>query len=81
MVTKDGLIRDLTTVLSKIVSNERQVDPDTLVVADIFNARFHKIFDPKESLSAVMDRDDIFVYELPMLQKIDTEKTTTNSRM
>lgn len=84
VLAKDGQICDLTSQLAKIVSNETHVDPNTLVVADIFNARFHKIFSPNESLSSIMDRDDIFVYELPMLRKrmVDNEQEiTTESEM
>ncbi|XP_037540524.1 ubiquitin carboxyl-terminal hydrolase 11 [Nematolebias whitei] len=35
-----------------------------MVVADVFNHRFYKIYNPEESLSCILDRDDIFVYEL-----------------
>ncbi|XP_037832828.1 ubiquitin carboxyl-terminal hydrolase 11, partial [Kryptolebias marmoratus] len=30
----------------------------------VFNHRFYKIYNPDESLSCILDRDDIFVYEL-----------------
>lgn len=32
-----------------------------MVVADVFNHRFYKIYDPEESLSCILERDDIFV--------------------
>lgn len=32
-----------------------------MVVADVFNHRFYKIYNVGESLSAILDRDDIFV--------------------
>uniref|UniRef100_A0A8C7ZQV5 ubiquitinyl hydrolase 1 n=1 Tax=Oryzias sinensis TaxID=183150 RepID=A0A8C7ZQV5_9TELE len=35
-----------------------------MVVADVFNHRFYKIYNADESLSCILDRDDIFVYEL-----------------
>jgi len=33
-----------------------------MVVADVFNHRFYKIYHADESLSCILDRDDIFVY-------------------
>uniref|UniRef100_A0AAR2KIS5 ubiquitinyl hydrolase 1 n=2 Tax=Pygocentrus nattereri TaxID=42514 RepID=A0AAR2KIS5_PYGNA len=35
-----------------------------MVVADVFNHRFYKIYHVDESLSCILDRDDIFVYEI-----------------
>uniref|UniRef100_A0A672I2K1 Ubiquitin carboxyl-terminal hydrolase n=1 Tax=Salarias fasciatus TaxID=181472 RepID=A0A672I2K1_SALFA len=35
-----------------------------MVVADVFNHRFYKIYTAEEALSIILDRDDIFVYEL-----------------
>lgn len=32
-----------------------------MVVADVFNHRFYKIYNPEEFLSCILDRDDIFV--------------------
>lgn len=32
-----------------------------MVVADVFNHRFYKIYTSDESLSCILDRDDIFV--------------------
>lgn len=32
-----------------------------MVVADVFNHYFHKIYTSGESLSCILDRDDIFV--------------------
>lgn len=32
-----------------------------MVVADVFNHRFYKIYNCDESLSCILDRDDIFV--------------------
>ena len=37
-----------------------------MVVTDVYNHRFHKVFSPSEALSHIMDRDDIFVYEVPI---------------
>lgn len=35
-----------------------------MVVTDVYNHRFHKIFQMDEGLSHIMPRDDIFVYEV-----------------
>ena len=32
-----------------------------LVVVDVYNHRFHKVFMPNDSLTQILDRDDIFV--------------------
>jgi len=33
-----------------------------MLVVDVYNHRFHKIFSPNDLLTQIMDRDDIFVY-------------------
>ncbi|CAJ0955750.1 unnamed protein product [Ranitomeya imitator] len=35
-----------------------------MVVTDVYNHRFHKIFQSDEMLSHIMERDDLFVYEV-----------------
>ena len=35
-----------------------------MIVVDVYNARFHRVYTDRDSLSLIMDRDDIFVYEL-----------------
>ena len=32
-----------------------------MVVTDVYNHRFHKVFSLTESLTQILDRDDIFV--------------------
>ena len=32
-----------------------------MVVTDVYNHRFHKVFSLSESLTQILDRDDIFV--------------------
>ena len=46
------------------VSNLSGVDGSRLVVTDVYNHRFHKIYKPTDQLSNILDRDDIFVYEV-----------------
>uniref|UniRef100_A0A3P9NAL2 ubiquitinyl hydrolase 1 n=1 Tax=Poecilia reticulata TaxID=8081 RepID=A0A3P9NAL2_POERE len=60
VVPKAGRVSDLCAALSDMTS----VPPTQMVVADVFNHRFYKIYNPEESLSCILDRDDIFVYEL-----------------
>lgn len=33
-----------------------------MMVTDVYNHRFHKIFPPEDGLNHILDRDDIFVY-------------------
>ncbi|XP_033943313.1 ubiquitin carboxyl-terminal hydrolase 11 [Pseudochaenichthys georgianus] len=65
VVPKTGKVSDLCTALSEMTS----VPPTQMVVADVFNHRFYKIYNTDESLSCILDRDDIFVYELSELEE------------
>uniref|UniRef100_A0A672ZZX5 Ubiquitin carboxyl-terminal hydrolase n=1 Tax=Sphaeramia orbicularis TaxID=375764 RepID=A0A672ZZX5_9TELE len=60
VVPKAGKVSDLCSCLSEMTN----VHPTQMVVADVFNHRFYKIYSADESLSCILDRDDIFVYEL-----------------
>uniref|UniRef100_A0A7N6B9W6 Ubiquitin carboxyl-terminal hydrolase n=1 Tax=Anabas testudineus TaxID=64144 RepID=A0A7N6B9W6_ANATE len=57
-VPKVGYISDLCTSLS-ILSG---VPAEKMIVTDIYNHRFHRIFATNENLSSIMERDDIYVY-------------------
>ncbi|KAL1021641.1 hypothetical protein UPYG_G00015970 [Umbra pygmaea] len=60
VVPKAGKVFDLCSALSEITN----IPANQMVVADVFNHRFYKIYHADESLSCILDRDDIFVYEL-----------------
>ncbi|XP_064779521.1 ubiquitin carboxyl-terminal hydrolase 11-like isoform X2 [Oncorhynchus masou masou] len=60
VVPKAGKVFDLCSALSEMTN----VSVNQMVVADVFNHRFYKIYHADESLSCILDRDDIFVYEL-----------------
>ncbi|XP_010864114.1 ubiquitin carboxyl-terminal hydrolase 11 isoform X1 [Esox lucius] len=60
VVPKAGKVFDLCSALSEMTN----VPANQMVVADVFNHRFYKIYHADESLSCILDRDDIFVYEL-----------------
>uniref|UniRef100_A0A3B3QQ62 Ubiquitin carboxyl-terminal hydrolase n=1 Tax=Paramormyrops kingsleyae TaxID=1676925 RepID=A0A3B3QQ62_9TELE len=57
VVPKAGKVSDLCLALSQLTNVP-------MIVADVFNHRFYKIYQADESLSCILDRDDIFVYEL-----------------
>uniref|UniRef100_A0A8C6X9T8 Ubiquitin carboxyl-terminal hydrolase n=1 Tax=Naja naja TaxID=35670 RepID=A0A8C6X9T8_NAJNA len=38
--------------------------PEQMMVADVFSHRFYKIYQREEYLSCILDRDDIFIYEV-----------------
>ncbi len=64
---KSGHMGDLCKALSEMVSaadGEEPLDPKSLVVTDVYNHRFHKIYTSDEALSHILDRDDIFIYEV-----------------
>merc|ERR1719431_1843703 len=56
---KNGTMGDLCVALGKLAN----VSGDSLVVTDVYNHRFHKIYTGEDQLSHILDRDDIFVYE------------------
>ncbi|KAG7280843.1 hypothetical protein CRUP_010825, partial [Coryphaenoides rupestris] len=62
LVPKAGKVSDLCSALSQLTS----VPANRMVVADVFNHRFYKIYQNDESLSCILDRDDIFVYVPPL---------------
>lgn len=37
-----------------------------MLVVDVYNSRFHRVYNDRDALSHIMDRDDIYVYELPV---------------
>ncbi|XP_016048216.1 ubiquitin carboxyl-terminal hydrolase 4 isoform X2 [Erinaceus europaeus] len=55
-----GAVSDLCEALSKLSG----VAVENMVVTDVYNHRFHKIFQMDEGLNHIMPRDDIFVYEV-----------------
>uniref|UniRef100_A0A3Q3JHD5 Ubiquitin carboxyl-terminal hydrolase n=1 Tax=Monopterus albus TaxID=43700 RepID=A0A3Q3JHD5_MONAL len=68
-VPKVGYISDLCTSLS-ILSG---VPTEKMIVTDIYNHRFHRIFAVNENLSSIMERDDIYVFELAVNRVEDTD--------
>uniref|UniRef100_A0A671QKW0 Ubiquitin carboxyl-terminal hydrolase n=1 Tax=Sinocyclocheilus anshuiensis TaxID=1608454 RepID=A0A671QKW0_9TELE len=57
IVPKAGRVIDLCTALSQATG----VPPNQMAVADVFNHRFYRIYQADESLSCILDRDDIFL--------------------
>ncbi|XP_020645109.3 ubiquitin carboxyl-terminal hydrolase 4 [Pogona vitticeps] len=55
-----GGISDLCDALSKLSG----IPAENMVVTDVYNHRFHKIFQMDEGLSHIMPKDNIFVYEI-----------------
>uniref|UniRef100_A0A8D0A3L1 Ubiquitin carboxyl-terminal hydrolase n=1 Tax=Sander lucioperca TaxID=283035 RepID=A0A8D0A3L1_SANLU len=69
VVPKAGKVIDLCSALAEMTN----VPPTQMVVADVFNHRFYKIYNADESLSCILDRDDIFVYELSVLEEAEEQ--------
>ena len=59
-VPKNGCMRDLCQALAGLSG----VAEDKMIVTDVYNHRFHKIYTLDEGLSHILERDDIFVYEV-----------------
>uniref|UniRef100_A0A8C4ZHR2 Ubiquitin carboxyl-terminal hydrolase 15 n=1 Tax=Gadus morhua TaxID=8049 RepID=A0A8C4ZHR2_GADMO len=45
----------------------------SMIVTDIYNHRFHRIFATNENLSSIMERDDIYVFELAVNRQEDSD--------
>uniref|UniRef100_A0A286Y1Q0 Ubiquitin carboxyl-terminal hydrolase n=1 Tax=Cavia porcellus TaxID=10141 RepID=A0A286Y1Q0_CAVPO len=67
-----GAVSDLCEALSRLSG----VAAENMVVTDVYNHRFHKIFQMDEGLSHIMPRDDIFVYEVCSTSTDDSECIT-----
>lgn len=57
MVPKSGIIQDLVEALSKLSG----VDMDRMLVADVYQHRFHQIFSSDSQLCHISDRDTLYV--------------------
>ncbi|XP_048050954.1 LOW QUALITY PROTEIN: ubiquitin carboxyl-terminal hydrolase 15-like [Megalobrama amblycephala] len=68
-VPKVGCISDLCASLSALSG----VPAQKMIVTDIYNHRFHRIFAANENLSSIMERDDIYVFELAVGRQEDTD--------
>jgi ubiquitin carboxyl-terminal hydrolase 4/11/15 len=68
-VPKMGKVKDLCMALSKFTG----VSHDKMVVTDVYNHRFHKVYNQKDALSHILERDDIFIYEVPVTSEDDPE--------
>jgi ubiquitin carboxyl-terminal hydrolase 4/11/15 len=55
------------------LSQLTDIAPDKMLVVDVYNHRFHRIFSLTDPLTVILDRDDIFVYELPSQLVVDDE--------
>uniref|UniRef100_A0A673NKK4 Ubiquitin carboxyl-terminal hydrolase 4 n=1 Tax=Sinocyclocheilus rhinocerous TaxID=307959 RepID=A0A673NKK4_9TELE len=56
VVPKMGVVADLCSALAKLSG----VPSENMVVADVYNHRFHKIYRQDDGLNHIMEKDDIF---------------------
>ena len=47
--------------LCKGLSGLSDVKSSQMIVTDVYNHKFHKIYKPEDGLHNILDRDDIFV--------------------
>lgn len=52
-----------------------------MIVTDIYNHRFHRIFATNENLSSIMERDDIYVWVLSLAERRSLLSKAWNSIM
>uniref|UniRef100_A0AAR2JCP7 Ubiquitin carboxyl-terminal hydrolase n=1 Tax=Pygocentrus nattereri TaxID=42514 RepID=A0AAR2JCP7_PYGNA len=57
VVPKLGTVADLCSALAKLSG----VPAENMVVADVYNHRFHKIYRKDDGLNHIMEKDDIFI--------------------
>ncbi|XP_035283172.1 ubiquitin carboxyl-terminal hydrolase 15-like isoform X2 [Anguilla anguilla] len=69
-VPKVGGISDLCASLSALSG----VPADKMIVTDVYNHRFHRIFATNENLSSIMERDDIYVFEVEATRPEDSDQ-------
>ncbi|XP_071818107.1 ubiquitin carboxyl-terminal hydrolase 15-like isoform X2 [Apostichopus japonicus] len=69
VVKKPGRILDLCKAVSKIT----HVPADNLVVTDVYNHRFHKVYLGNEPLNHITDRDTIYLFEVNVTSADDPE--------
>uniref|UniRef100_A0A671TR01 Ubiquitin carboxyl-terminal hydrolase n=1 Tax=Sparus aurata TaxID=8175 RepID=A0A671TR01_SPAAU len=75
-VPKVGYISDLCTSLSNLSG----VPAEKMIVTDIYNHRFHRIFATNENLSSIMERDDIYVKVLKNLVRPPSGEMETDEQ-
>lgn len=88
MVPKCGQISDICTSVAKAINESgelgtHQVDPKNLIVADVYNHRFHKLYSNDDSYAQSVD--DVAVYEtlenktpVPVyLRELKTDESTS----
>uniref|UniRef100_A0A7N9AUR0 Ubiquitin carboxyl-terminal hydrolase n=1 Tax=Mastacembelus armatus TaxID=205130 RepID=A0A7N9AUR0_9TELE len=56
VVPKMGAVADLCSAVSKLCG----ISPENMVVTDVYNHRFHKIYRRDDGLNQIMEKDDIF---------------------
>lgn len=66
-VAKGGTVHDICEAVSKLTS----IPAKKLIVTEIYNHRFNKLFHLGETVSSISDRDEICVYEVPALSGDD----------
>lgn len=88
MVPKCGQISDICTAVARAVNDSgelgsHRVDPHHLIVADVYNHRFHKLYSNDDTYAASVD--DVAVYEtledktaIPVyLREVKSDESTT----
>ncbi|XP_076358594.1 ubiquitin carboxyl-terminal hydrolase 15-like [Tachypleus tridentatus] len=67
-VPKMGCVQDLCEAVSKLAD----IQADRLVVTNVYNHRFQKIFQGDEGLSNILEQEKIFVYEVAFARNGDS---------
>ncbi|XP_039249934.2 ubiquitin carboxyl-terminal hydrolase 15-like isoform X1 [Styela clava] len=68
-VSKDGCIRDLCKALAK----QTETEENELIVTDVYNYRFYKIYRGSESIGNYTDRDNLFVFQIGFDEEVEND--------
>ncbi|KAF6214829.1 hypothetical protein GE061_009572 [Apolygus lucorum] len=69
-IPRQGTIKDLCFEVAQRTST----DPNTLMVAEMYHSHFHQFYSSEDTLDAIHDRDQIYVYEVPSVTNATANK-------
>lgn len=80
MVDKDGQVKDLKLALSKLCG----IEPERLVLVDMYRCKFHTLFADKQDLSDIKLQDKVHAHEIllsdPIIKKIVKDDTKNQEK-
>ena len=69
-VPKRGIVWNLKEELGAL----SRIEAKQLAIVDVYNSRFHRIYSDRDPMTNILDRDDIYAYELEVQSETDQRK-------